>query len=602
MTEISNSLRAEKDMQAARKRIAQLEETCRRLQADLARTNGKAPTQVSGVLEESWRSLVQHVPDTIAAVDRRGCILFANRALSGLCLEQMIGQNLGDYLLPEHAERMGEVFAQVLATGEAESCEVAAPDAHGGVFWYRACVGPVVHPGQLTSLIAVFSDITERKRSEAAFAALLQREQGLHQAIEHSERRHRFLAQASVVLSSSLDAETTFANLARLVVPQIADGFAVDLVEPDGALRCLVLAHADAEKVGWARRRRERAPGAPGAAWGIAQVIRTGCPQLYSEFSEGLLSACIDSPEHLELLRRGSYRSAMVVPLVARGQTLGALTFVMAESDRRYGPSDLSLVEDLAGRAALAFDNARLYAAEQRERNRAEVANRAKDEFLATVSHELRTPLNSILGFTQLLRRHAGDPERLAVALDAIERNAKAQARLTEDLLDVSRIITGKLTLTVQPVRVTALVDAAIETMRTAAEAKKIALSAIYPEAPCTLQADPNRLQQVIWNLLSNAIKFTPVGGRIRVSVERRAGQVHIAVADSGMGIAAEFLPFVFDRFRQADSSSTRTFGGLGLGLAIVRHLVELHGGSVEAHSAGPNQGATFVVSLPLAP
>jgi signal transduction histidine kinase/ActR/RegA family two-component response regulator len=228
----------------------------------------------------------------------------------------------------------------------------------------------------------------------------------------------------------------------------------------------------------------------------------------------------------------------------------------------------------------------------------AEEANRLKDEFLATLSHELRTPLNAIVGWTSMLTRGQVDPERMPRVFESLDRNAQSQAQLIADVLDVSRIVTGKLELQMSTVDMCGLVALATESVRAAASGKNIEMS--LEEAPdCFVRGDPGRLEQVVWNLLSNAIKFTPAGGSIRVAVSRDERQVVVSVADTGAGIAQEFLPHVFDRFRQADQTSTRTHGGLGLGLSIVKHLVELHGGTVSASSDGPGQGACFAVRLP---
>ena len=236
---------------------------------------------------------------------------------------------------------------------------------------------------------------------------------------------------------------------------------------------------------------------------------------------------------------------------------------------------------------------------EQMARAEAENANRMKDEFLATVSHELRTPLTAIMGWSHMLRKGKLDETTLARAVETIDRNAKSQAQLVEDILDVSRMIMGKLRLNIGPVDLASVINAAIDSVQLAADSKGIELKVtLDPSARHTL-GDSSRLQQVVWNLLSNAIKFTPSGGRIEVSLERANGQLQIRVSDSGCGISTDFLPFVFDRFRQADGTPTRTHGGLGLGLAIVRHLVELHGGTVHADSSGEEKGATFTISLP---
>ncbi|HKI02623.1 MAG TPA: response regulator [Thermoanaerobaculia bacterium] len=245
-------------------------------------------------------------------------------------------------------------------------------------------------------------------------------------------------------------------------------------------------------------------------------------------------------------------------------------------------------------------ERARLLVLEQAARKQAEEANRMKDEFLATLSHELRTPLNAILGWVQVLRTGKLDEAAGVRALETIERNSRAQAQLIADLLDVSRIITGKLRLDSKPVDLHRIIDAALDSVRPAADAKEIQLSVSLAPLASPVVGDSDRLQQVIWNLLSNAIKFTPRGGKVEIRLGETGPNAVIQVRDSGIGIRPDFLPYVFDRFRQAESSHTRSHGGLGLGLSIVRHLVELHGGTVEVKSEGEGQGATFAVGLPL--
>ena len=247
------------------------------------------------------------------------------------------------------------------------------------------------------------------------------------------------------------------------------------------------------------------------------------------------------------------------------------------------------------------YETRDLLVALHRARREAESANRLKDEFLATLSHELRTPLNAIVGWTSMLSRGQIEPARLPRVFDALERNAQVQAQLIADVLDVSRIITGKLQLHLSTVDIGDPIARAVDAVRPAANAKGVTLS--IEEAPdCIVRGDDGRLQQVFWNLLSNAVKFTPSGGSVRVAVTREAGGISVCVTDTGAGISSDFLPFVFDRFRQADQTSTRTHGGLGLGLSIVKHLTELHGGTVNAFSAGPGRGARFHVALPAAP
>jgi signal transduction histidine kinase len=244
----------------------------------------------------------------------------------------------------------------------------------------------------------------------------------------------------------------------------------------------------------------------------------------------------------------------------------------------------------------------RLVVLEREARAEAQAADRAKDEFLATLSHELRTPLNAMLGWLHMLRVGKVREERRAEALEIVERNARTQARLIEDLLDVSRIVSGKIRLELQPLRVGPIAHSVVQGLRPGAEAKGIHLHASIDDRIGRILGDGARLQQVMWNLLSNAIKFTPTGGSVFVDLKEQGGGVELTVRDTGIGIESSFLPHVFERFRQADSSTTRTHSGVGLGLAIVRHLVELHGGRISAHSEGPDQGALFVVWLPLAP
>jgi len=293
-------------------------------------------------------------------------------------------------------------------------------------------------------------------------------------------------------------------------------------------------------------------------------------------------------------------RSYLAVSVVSRaGEVLGGLFFGHPDPGV-FTEREEALVLGLAPQIATAIDNARLYESEKAARAEAEAANTLKDEFLATLSHELRTPLNAVLGWARMLKASSLDEATAKRAVDVIERNAHAQMQLIEDLLDVSRIITGKLRLDVKAVSPAAVIEAAVDALRPAAEAKAIRLQPVLDPRAGPVSGDPDRLQQVVWNLLSNAVKFTPRGGRVQIRLARVDSHVEIVVTDTGKGIAGDVLPYVFDRFRQADSSSQRAHGGLGIGLALVKNLVELHGGSVHAVSPGLEQGATFTVRLPL--
>ena len=455
-------------------------------------------------------------------------------------------------------------------------------------------ISPIIGTaGRLTGASTIARDISERKRAEQERDRFLA-------AIAASEQQSRFLAEASAVLASSLDYQATLRSVARLAVPQLADWCAVHIAEDDKTLKQLALTHIDPAKMAWAEELGARFPPDPDAPHGVPNVLRTGRSEFYPAIDDALLVTTARNEDHLRVLRQAGMKSALIVPLATRDRTLGVMTFIASESHPPYTPADLALAEDLARRAALAVDNAMLFAEANRARAEAEQANRMKDEFLAAVSHELRTPLNAIVGWSHMLRTRRFDEATTTRALETIERNAKVQAQIVEDILDVSRIITGKLSLNVQPVDLATTIDAALDSIRPAAEAKEILMQVGLDPHASPVSGDPNRLQQVVWNLLANAVKFTPKGGRIEVRLERVSSQVEIVVADTGQGIDADLLPFVFDRFRQGDSTSTRLHGGLGLGLAIVRHLVELHGGTVMAESVGEGQGATFRVRLPL--
>jgi len=294
-------------------------------------------------------------------------------------------------------------------------------------------------------------------------------------------------------------------------------------------------------------------------------------------------------------------RSYLAIPVIGRsGEKLGGLFFGHAEPDV-FKESHERIVAGLAAQGAIAIENARLFDDVRKAREAAEIANRLKDEFLATVSHELRTPLNAVLGWTSLLRGTQMDEPRRAKALETIERNARLQQKIVEDILDVSRIIAGQLPLDRDPMPFRPIVETAVESIRPAAAAKALRLTVELGDDPAILIGDRARLQQVVWNLLSNAVTFTPEGGSVRVSLDVTESRVELVVSDTGVGIAPAFLPHVFERFRQGDARVTRAHGGLGLGLAIVRHLTEMHGGSVAAVSAGEGKGATLIVRLPTA-
>jgi PAS domain S-box-containing protein len=532
--------------------------------------------------------------DCVITMDHRGRIIEWNRAAErtfGYTRAEAIGQPLAELIIPSGLRELHAAgLAHYLATGDGHilgrRVELGAIRANGEQFPVEITVTAIRRQG--TPIFTGFlRDITARKQVEDERAHFLSAEQAARSAAEKAERRAAFLAEASKVLASSLDYETTLANVAPLAVPELADWCAIYLLEDDGTVRLSAVAHADPSKAEKAREIQQRHPPPPG----LLRVLETGCAEVYAYIPADAAASSARDEDELAFLR--DIRSGMRVALKARGRVIGALTLFSAESRRHYGPSDLALAEELGRRVALAVDNSRLY-------REAQEANRVKDEFLATLSHELCTPLAAILSWSHLLRTGRLDVEKRARAIETIERNAKAQARLIEDILDVSRVITGKLRLELRPVDLVPAIGAALDAVRPPAEAKGVELASAVDTAVGVIRGDPDRLQQVVWNLLSNAIKFTPAGGRVEVRLARVDGEAELSVSDTGEGIRPGFLPYVFDRFRQADSTSTRAHGGLGLGLSIARHLVELQGGRIEAHSRGIGRGATFTVRLPI--
>ena len=437
------------------------------------------------------------------------------------------------------------------------------------------------------------SDEVEMARALGQLAAAALRTADLHTEQVRSEQRALFLAKAGEALASSLDYHDTLKAVAQMAVPHIADWCAVDIMTAQGTLDQLALAHADPARVAFAREFSRKYPADPDSVSGSHHVIRTGQPFVLPHLTNEMIDKGARSETHARDIRALDITSYMVVPLRTRQGVAGTMTFVSAESRRRYTPADLRFAETVANRAAIAIENAKAYEEARR-------ANHLKDDFLATLSHELRTPLNAIIGYAQMLRTGAVPETGRERALEVIERNADMLAQIVEDILDVSRIISGKLQLAITAVDPRQLLRDALATISPAAIQKGIRLASAVADDVREIRADQDRLRQVLWNLLTNAVKFTAANGTVDVSIEPLpAGGVEIRVRDTGCGIPRDFLPFLFERFRQADSRSVREHGGLGLGLSIARSLVEMHGGTIHAISAGEGQGATFCVRLP---
>ncbi len=443
----------------------------------------------------------------------------------------------------------------------------------------------------------VFSDVElETARALASLTTAALRTAELYDAQGRIQRQASFLAQAGEVLASSLNYRQTLGRIATLAVPSIADWCAIDIVNDAGGLDRIAIAHQDPQKVALGHRISAAFPAANAPAGRPLgdpdHVVNSGRSMFVPEITDAMLASAAHTAEHGDLLLAIGMRSYICVPLRTREGVLGALTFLSAESGRHFTLADLQFAETVAGRAALAIENARSYEEARR-------ANRLKDEFLATLSHELRTPLNAILGYTRMLRAGIFAAEKHDRALETVERNASALAQIVGDVLDVARIVSGKLRLEVKPIDLDRLIAEAIETVLPAAQAKGVTLEQTTNGDIPAVSVDTDRLQQVLWNLLTNAVKFTARGGRVIVSTHHTAEGVEIVVADTGQGIKPDVLPFIFDRFRQGDSGSSREHGGLGLGLAIARHIVEMHGGTIQAASEGDGRGARFTVRLP---
>ena len=390
-----------------------------------------------------------------------------------------------------------------------------------------------------------------------------------------------------------MDYESTLQKVANLAIPYFADWSAVDVVNDDGGLRRLAVSHKDADKINLAHELMRDYPPDPQALGGVFAVLRTRKPEIVSEVTDEMLVQGAKDERHLRLIRSLGLKSYICVPLIVSGNPLGVLTFATAESGRSYTEGDLALANDLAHRAGVAIENTRLYQA-LRE------ADRRKDEFLATLAHELRNPLAPIRNSLQILKMPRVDAATVERTREMMERQVHQLVRLVDDLLDVSRVMRGKIELRRERVELATIVARAVETVQPLVDAQGHALSVHLPAESLPLDADPVRLAQVIGNLLTNAAKYTEPNGRIWLIALREGNEAVLSVRDSGIGIAPEILPRIFELFVQVDHAATRSQGGLGIGLTLVKNLVEMHNGRVDARSEGLGQGTEFVVRLPL--
>jgi PAS domain S-box-containing protein len=554
------------------------------------------------------RTITDNTQSCLWMMDTHGRGTFANPAserVSGYKPEELIGQVLHEKVHHTHPD--GTPFPieecpldKALPLQEAVVGYEDVFVHKDGHFYPVRCAGrPIIVNGEPIGTVIEVHDITEERRAAA------EREQ----LFEEERRQGRNLQRLNAA-SVAINAATSVEEVVRLINEKAR--------ELTGARMAVVNLVHDGD---WKRSRTVASLSGEYAAWGDydAQAAGEGVYNLVASEKRTMRMTQAELESHpawsgfsAEAGKHPPLRGWMAAPLLGGGgECIGVVQLSDKWADKRVGgaageftDADEALLWQLAQVASVALENQQLYEQEQEARQMAEQATRAKDEFLAMVSHELRSPLNAILGWNRLLRSRRGDDSQIARVTETIEGSGKAQLRLIEDLLDTARIISGKMRLETQPVELVAVIASALDAVRPAADSKGIIIVPDFsPEAGQTsyqITGDPDRLQQIVWNLVSNAIKFTPDGGRVWVGLRRGGPGVQIIVRDTGQGISPDLLPYVFDRFKQGDSSVSRRFGGLGLGLALVKHLVELHGGSVMVESPGEGHGSTFTVSLPV--
>jgi len=520
--------------------------------------------------------LLDAVGQAVIATDSNGRIIFWNpfaETLYGWSKREALGRGIIELVVAPAAQASAHEIMGQLRAEQTWSGELQMIRRDRAVLTTFITNTPVFDDqGALKAIIGVSADITERKRVE----------QGL-----------QFLADASTALATVEDYRSTLQKVAGLAVPTFADWCAVDIQQSGGSLERLAVVHVDPDKVRLAGELNHKYPPEPSETHGPSWVLQTGEPEFVAEISDELLKEIAKDEVHLNILRSLGLRSFICVPLMTRSKMLGVVTFVYAESGRRYQSGDLILATELARRAAVAIENAMLY-------HELKETDRRKDEFLATLAHELRNPLAPIRNGLQVMRLSGVGGGMIDEARSMMERQLSQMVRLVDDLLDVSRITRNKLELRKERVSLATVVQCAIETSRPLIEKAEHELSVTLPFTPVHLDADLTRLAQVFSNLLNNAAKYTEPGGRIELTGEVDHNEVVVRVLDNGLGIPADALAPIFEMFLQVEGNLERAQGGLGIGLTLVRRLVEMHGGTVEARSDGPGRGSEFTVRLPV--
>jgi PAS domain S-box-containing protein len=519
-----------------------------------------------------YRFLAESVPQLVWTADADGKIDYVNErwtVYTGRPESRVRGDGWRTVVHPEDRGETLRAWAAAVANGSPFDATLRLRRGDGTYRWH---------------LVRAYSLCTETRRVIKWFGTCTD----IHQQ-KRFEDSQRLLSESSRVLAASLDVESTLGTVASLVASWFRGFCIIDLLDDNGLSR-VASAHADPAKQPLMNELRTLSPGGDrhSPLWNAFASRQT---EVCNNITEDILVSGTQSERHVEVRRQLQTSAYIIAPLLAGGAPVGTLMIGLT-GDQLFELDDVRPVEELAYRIALSVSNARAYA-------QAREANRLKDEFLAVVSHELRTPLNAMRGWLSLLKSARLSEAQSVHAREVIERNIIAQTQLVEDLLDISRIVSGRMRLSVKPVALDRVVASALESLRLAAEAKGLQLIEHLDEPSAQVAGDGDRLQQIVWNLLSNAIKFTPRGGQVTVTLRRMDSHVELVVRDTGQGISPSFLPHVFERFRQGDGTTTRPTGGLGLGLAIVRHLAELHGGTVTAASGGEGVGACFTLTLP---